>query len=554
MKTKVCVIGSGAGAGPIIAELSAAGHEVVVLEKGPWIKTDQFTKDEMVATRRAVYVPNLRDERHVLEKPKDEGWETKSTYQTGVDFWNGSVVGGSSNFMSGYFHRMKPNDFKLKSVYGPVEGANIEDWPLSYEDMEPYYTKVEEEIGVSGKAVHHKYKAPRSTKDYPYPPLAENIISEKLDAVGERLGVQMVPVPRAILSRSKENRKPCYLSNYCGSYGCSSDAKGSSRAALLNKAVDTGYCTIIPNAKVFYLETDGAAKLKKAWYYDKEGAKQSIEADVFVVACQAVETSRLLLSSASKAFPNGLANNSGQVGRNLLFSGGGSGSGRIMLKDLSAEEAKKIQLPGLFVNRSIHDWYEVEDASSKIIKGGIIDFLWEHANPVTAAVRQKYDDGDILYGKDLKRKLEWHHKEQRRLRYEIFVDWTPTDNCHVSLSKSVKDKWGDPVAHLKLGYHERDIEVGKILAKKGKKIMEALNAAEIKYSVNGNPPPNLQAGGCRFGDDKRKSVLDVNCKAHEVDNLYITDGSFMPTGGSSTYTWTIYANSYRVADHLLQVL
>ncbi len=555
MKAKICVIGSGAGAGPIISEMSKAGHEVIVLEKGPWIKTEHFSKDEMVATRRSVYTPDLRDERHVLTRPKDDGFEAKNTYDIGKDIWQGNVVGGSSNFMSGYFHRMKPKDFNLLSSYGPIEGANIVDWPISYEDMEPYYTKVETEVGVSGKAVSHPFLESRSTEDYPYPPLAENIIAEKLDSAGKELGYNLVPVPRAILSRSKDDRSSCYMSNYCGSYGCSSDAKGSSRAALINGALATGNCQLIPNAKVFHLETNGKGKLVKAWYHDAEGQKQAIEADIFVVACQAIESSRLLLMSKNKEFEYGLANNYDQVGKNLVFSAGGVGSCNLFYDDFSESDAMKLSLPGLFINRALYDWYEIDDPDmGGKVKGGIADFVWEHANPITKAVKLKKKSGKLIWGNELKERMKNHFTKQRMLKFEVFVDWNPNDNCHVSLAKNVKDKWNDPVANVKLGYHEQDIKVGRYVSQKAVEILKQVGGKNVSWGVGGNPPFNLQAGGCRFGDDPKTSVLDANCKAHDVDNLYVTDGSFMPTGGSVTFTWTIYANSFRVADHLLERL
>ena len=129
-----------------------------------------------MASRRSVYTPNLRDEQHVIENLNDGGeWVSRPTFSTGRDFWNGSMVGGSSNLMSGYFHRMKPVDFRLLSTYGPIEGANITDWPISYEDMEPNYVKVEKIVGVSGRVAGHSTQEPRSVPDFPYPPLAENL-------------------------------------------------------------------------------------------------------------------------------------------------------------------------------------------------------------------------------------------------------------------------------------------------------------------------------------------------------------------------------------------
>lgn len=553
----ICIIGSGAGAGPIANTLSKAGYKVLILEKGPWFKTEDFTKDEMVATRRSVYTPNLMDEPQVFEK-KDEqdNWIAKSNQITGNDFWNGSLVGGSSNFMSGYFHRMKPDDFSLLSKYGSIKGANIVDWPISYEDLEPYYTRVEKVVGVSGSVHPHKYHEKRSTPNYPYPPLQENVISNWLDTAAKKLGYPLIPIPRAILSRPEKERGACIYSNYCGSYGCGTDAKGSSRAALLNKALKTGNLTIIAYAKVYHLETDGKGKITKAHYYDQDTKKQEVEATIFVVAAQAIETSRLLLLSKNKEFPNGLANNSGQVGKNLIFSAGGTGSGQFFYEDLTEKEVAELKIPGVFVNRSLHNWYEIEDASfQRKAKGGTVDFLFEHANATSKAIRQKWDDnGNLVFGPALKKKLKDYFTKQRRLKFEIFADWLPTDDCFVTLDPKVKDKWGDPVARVRLGYHEHDLKVGRFLAKKSEELLQKMGAKNINSHISGGAPPNLVAGGCRFGNDPKTSVLDKNCQAHEVSNLYVTDGSFMPTGGSVTYTWTIYANSFRVAAVILERL
>lgn len=555
-KYDVCVVGSGAGAGPIIYTLSKAGFKVLVLEKGPWFKTKDFTKDEITAVRRSVYTPNLKDEPQVLEILDDNGnWIAKSNAKTGHDFWNGNCVGGSSNFMSGYFNRLKPNDFKLKSVYGKIKGANIVDWPISYKDLEPYYTKVEEIVGVSGKVIHHKFQEPRSTKDFPFPPLQENIVSNWIDKACKDLNIESIPLPRAILSRSKSDRNACYYSNFCGSFGCSSDAKGSSRASLINKALLTGNCTIIPNAKVFHLKTDGNNTITEAHYYDKQDKIKKVKARIFVVAAQAIETSRLLLMSKNKEFPNGLANNSNNVGKNLIFSAGGSGYGHFYYDNLKKTEVEALKKPGVFVNRTIHQWYEITDLEDKKLKGGTIDFLFEHANATKKAINQKWDfDGNLLYGKDFKEQLKFYFTRQRRLNFEVFADWLPTDNCFVTLDPKVKDKWHDPVARIRLGYHPHDLKIGTYLAQKAEKILKQMGASDTNFGVSGNAPSNLVAGGCRFGNNPKTSVLDKNCKAHEVNNLYISDASFMPTGGSVTYTWTIYANSFRVADVILKQL
>ena len=562
----ICIVGSGAGASPVAYTMAKAGAKVLVLEKGPWLTEKEFFKDELTISTHDAYNPKLRDEQHVIEEEyEDEDgnsfWQGEKTSDSGWTWWNGTVVGGSSNFMSGYFHRLKPIDFRLKSEFGAIKGANVADWPISYDELEPYYAMVEREVGVSGRVVEHPHQEPRST-DFPYPPIAEVPISSWIDKAAEKIGYHAVPVPRAVLSQPAMGRRSCEYSGYCSSYGCSSGAKGSGRAALLNHAVASGNCTIKPNAKVYKIATDDAGEITGVHYYDAQGRQQSVSAKTYVVACQAVETSRLLLASTGKKFPNGLANNSGQVGKNLLFSGGGTGSGDFIYDQLNEQQVNELKVVGPFVNRALQDWYQIDDnaftgANTKgQAKGGTIDFLF-HQNPIARASGTQWgvdSEGEekLLWGEELKQSIKQEFTTYKTLRFEVFNDWLPTDDCFVALDDEVTDKWGDPVAKVRIGYHERDLEVGEYLSVKAEKLLVALGAKNISSSVSGYPATNLMAGGCRFGNDPKTSVLDKNCQAHEVDNLYVTDGSFMPTGGSVPYTFTIYANAFRVAEHIKQ--
>jgi len=547
----VCVIGSGAGGGPVAFELSRAGKSVVILEKGPWMTEKDFYKDEMACCRHSVYTPNLEDEQHVIEDTDSDGdWVSESTLESGWDFWNGNVVGGSSNFMSGFFYRLKPKDFRLLSEFGPIKDANIADWPISYADMEPYYAKAEKEIGISGRVVKHPHLEPRSTDDFPYPPTQEHPVVNRIDNACKELGFHSLPTARAVLSRPDMGRNSCEYSGYCGSYGCSSGAKGSSRAALLNRAVATDNCNIITNAKVHKLISDNTGKITSAEYFDENNNVKNIHAKIFVVACHAIESSRLLLSSTGPKHPDGLANNHGQVGKNLLFSAGGSGTGELTYKKFDKLTAQQLKTRGPFVNRGLQDWYFIDDEKMNgKAKGGTIDFLLRHPNPIARAMPLKWDDNEnLVWGKELKRQLKSTFTETQDLRFEVFNDWLPTDNCFVSLDKTIKDKWGSNVAKVRVGYHDHDLKIGQYLTDKAEMVLKQMGADNIRSSVSGSPPVNLVAGGCRFGSDINNSVLNADCQAHDVDNLYVTDGSFMPTGGSVPYTWTIYANSFRVAD------
>jgi len=543
----VCIIGSGAGAGPVAYELAHNGQKVVVLEKGHYYTREDFFKDEL-AIRRDVYTPPLTQQQHVIQTQNEKGqWISVQAKNSNWNFWNGSMVGGSSNLMSGYFLRLKPNDFKLKTVYGAIKGANIVDWPISYSDLEPFYDKAEKIVGVSGKVVQHPYMEPRSSKDFPFPPLWEQPISSWIDNACKKLDYHVFPTPRAILPYPALGRLGCSYSNFCGSYGCATGAKGNARSALLDSAVKTGNCTIISDAFAFKIDSD-SKRATKVSYFDKNNNIQNIKAKVFVVACQAIETSRLLLNSKNVHFPNGLLNNYNQVGKNLIFSAGGTGHGTFEFKNLPKSKHKDLMVRGAFVNRTIQDWYEFENNGKKI-KGGGIDFLYEGANPTYRAMTQIYDkDSKLIWGIKLQQKLKHAFLSSRVLNFEVFNDWSPTDNCYVGVDEGVRDKWGIPVGLIRLNSNPHDEMVGSFLAQKAVNVLKQMGATNIKTNISPSPPTNLQAGGCRFGDDERSSVLDKNCRAHALDNLYITDGSFMPTGGSVPYTFTIYANSFRVAD------
>ncbi len=538
----ICIIGSGAGAGPIAYELCKDGKKVVVLEKGEHYKREDFSKDEIAFVRRDIVTPNAKDEYHTIV----EGDEEYTSYESGWSFNNGTIVGGSSNFMSGFFHRLHPDDFRLKSKFGQIKDANIEDWAISYGELEPYYTKVEEVVGVSGKFTPHKYEPPRGTKDFPYPPTTEHPIDEMIEKNAKSINMTALTTPRAILSRDTNERNKCYYSNYCGSYGCSSGAKGSSREALINPALKTGNLTLLTNSYVIKLNEKNK-KVVSATYIDKKtNTQKTIRAKIFVLSAQAIESSRLLLNSTSKNFPNGLGNNNGQVGKNLLFSAGGTVSGTFDEK--SQIPLDKLMVEGFFVNRVIKDFYFLDKDRQK---GGVLDILFEHANPIRKANSLKWDSNDnLVWGEKLYEKLYRAFNKEKILNIEIFNDWIPHDKCNVTINTTRKDKYGINVAKVAIDSHPQNEAIGNKLAKPAIKLLKRMGAKDINSAITPYPPTNLQAGGCRFGNDPKNSVLDKNCKSHEVTNLFVTDGSFMPTGGSVPYTFTIYANSFRVAQYI----
>ncbi|MCB9824983.1 MAG: GMC family oxidoreductase [Planctomycetota bacterium] len=567
----VIVVGSGAGGSPVAAVLAEAGHRVLVLEKGGRYQESDFVKDEIAVVRRGAFTPSADAEPMVQE--------TVGAAQAGSGaptslFWNGSLVGGSSVLMSGFMMRMKPSDFRQLSSFGPVQGSSVTDWPIDYGELEPWYAEVERQVGLSGRVVPHgrHLAEPRSTPGFPQPPLTEHPLAQRVDAVCARLGLNSVPLPRSVLSRDVPDapgqaRHACDYNGYCGSFGCAVGAKGSGLAAFVHRAEATGRCDVISKARVTRLETDASGAVRAAHWIDRDGRANRTEASVFVVACQALESARLLLLSRGPKHPRGLGNSSGQVGRHLLFCSFGAGWGDFAL---ARDPALASSEP--FVNRIVQDWYWYDPSDPRrragrddvppapgLVKAGTLNFLRVHPNPILAAVTQalwdERPDYVPLWGAALKERLRWYFHDVMHLRFETFSDWLPHDGCWMRLSDTTKDRLGLPVCHVRAVNHPRSLQAVRDLVARGVEVLEAMGARKVRTPDSfGGPSTNLIAGTCRFGDDPRTSVLDRDCRAHDTPNLWVTDGSFMPSGGSVPYTMTIYANALRVATRIHETL
>jgi choline dehydrogenase-like flavoprotein/catechol 2,3-dioxygenase-like lactoylglutathione lyase family enzyme len=533
------VVGSGAGGGPVALTLARAGYKVVVLEKGSAYDQRDFVNDEIRFCRRDFFVPYTSDEPHVRVGQGGRSWRTN-------EGWTACCVGGATVHMAGFTYRLHPEDLRLRSLLGEVSGADLADWPISWEELLPYYERAEIELGVSGEARQNPFETFR--RPLPLPPLPSNGIAKLMEQACRTLGYHPFQTARAILSRAWQGRARCQLSFFCASYGCETGAKSSVLAAILPKALATGNCQVRPLSMVHTVEVDSGGRATGVRYFDRQGNEKRLGAAVVVLACSPIETARLLLKSRSKPHRDGLANASGQVGRNLMFTGLATGTAEF---DRADPRMKSIDWRQPFVDRSFQDFYVIDRETSSRRKGGTVSFLFPHANPIFTAERLATEGGRLVWGKALKDALRHVTREVRELEFEVFSETLPTPESRVTLDPTVKDRWGQPVARFETRPHPVDGEVNRVLVGKGLEVLGAMGGKHAKATRVAEQTYWLQAGTCRFGDDPQRSVLNRDCRAHDVPNLFVTDGSFLPTSGGVPTTLTVEANALRVGDRIV---
>jgi choline dehydrogenase-like flavoprotein len=536
----VVIIGSGAGGGALALSLSRAGMDVLVLEKGPEYTREQYTHDEVTTLFRGMFVPSVSEEPHVLVHA---GLAEPRKTTMG---WTACCVGGGTEHMGGFFSRFHPDDFRMRSRFGEYEA--IVDWPYSYDDLEPYYTQAEQEVGVSGEA-GNPFDGPRS-RPYPLPPLESHPLAHHLEDVCRRLGLHPFPTPRAVNSRPYQDRPVCSYCRTCSGYGCGTGARGTSKEALLSRARATGHCEVRPLAMVREVTVDRQGRATGCVYLDQSGAEHRIEARVVCVCCSALESARLLLLSRSALFPDGLANGSGLVGRNLQFHGTSVAQGRFRLE---RHPDKPFSDPRPFIGRSLMDLYFLPTGVSDLPKGGLVVFLGPQTggSPIMSAKLLAQLGEWTSWGSELKSRLREHFLEFRSIGFEVHHDFIPSNRTYTSLDPEVVDKWGLPVARIHLEPCAHQKRAGRWLVERGLEVLAEMGADELTVGAEGETSPNLIHGTCRAGKDASASVLNEFCQAHEVPNLFVVDGSFMPTSGGAPPTLTILANAFRTADHII---
>jgi choline dehydrogenase-like flavoprotein len=527
------VIGSGAAGGVVMKELSSAGFRVVALEQGPYLKERDFKHDEFNINFQRGITNDHKMQPNTFRKTEKE----KARLKPSVGY--GRLVGGSSVHFTANYWRFHEIDFIERSKLGPIAGTSFDDWPITYADLEPYYTKVEWEVGVSGIAGVNPFDPWRS-KPYPVPPLPIKSSGALLEMGARKAGFHASPAPMAIISERHNGRSGCVHCGFCEYYGCEIGAKSSSLATVIKEAEKTGNCEIRPNSYVRKIETDKSGRVTGVIYFDANKTEIFQKAKAVVVCANGAETARLLLMSKSNMFRDGLANSSGVVGKNLMFNAGATAGG---LFEHELNDYKSV-----VVTRIVHDFYDT-DPKRGCYGGGGIDARFG-MQPIAFALRALPPDVP-RWGSEYKKALkEYFNRSMVMLSHTTSL---PVPGNSISLDPAVKDAWGLPALRMTYKDHPDDMKIAHFLQDRSVEMLEGAGAKKIwKSPIEEQTFSVHLLGTCRMGNDPKTSVVDKYHRAHDVKNLFIVDGSSFVTSGRGQPTCTIQALAFRMADHLVQ--
>ncbi len=536
----VCVIGTGAGGGVMIQELTAAGFRVVALQRGPFLEPADFHDDELQTM--------IRDEVFSSDQVETYRYDENSPTETGRFNHMANCVGGTMTHWAAWSWRFRPDELKVLSTEGPVAGASLADWPVSYEEMEPFYERAEWEFGVSGDAAANPSGAPRK-KGYPNPAHPGRVASDRVAKALRSLGHHPFPTPVAINSKPYAGRPECAYGGSCLGYGCPVGAKATTLSVCIPKALATGNLDLRANATAREITLDDQGRARSVIYLDGKGKEHEVFARSIVVAGNAVGTPHLLLMSASGKHPQGLANSSGLVGHNLTLH-------HIAAVGFTVDEPARSST-GLHTHIAFDDFH-ASDAKRGFIRGGVVGEANSAVNqPLMYALTTHLGCGERNWGSDLKNYLR---RFPRSVGIAAVLEDLPMDINRIDLDPTVKDGHGLPAPRITHRQHANDYAMNRWFTKKMMDVADAAGAIE-KWDLEFYSLPTERSamkgfmhfhGTCRMGDDPSHSVVDRWCRSHDVKNLWMVDGSVFPTSGGYNPTLTILANAYRVADRFVR--
>jgi choline dehydrogenase-like flavoprotein len=502
------VIGSGAGGAVVAHELCRKGKRVVLLEAGGHVEPADYKNDEFFAFQQLTWLD---------PRTSSGSWGPART-APGMPAYTAKVVGGTTVIWGALSFRIQAHELLARSTYGNIEGADLVDWPVTLEELEPWWSIAEDRMGVTG------------THGIPLLPVTNSY--KVLHAGARRLGYTRVANDRhAINSRLRDGRPRCRQLGFCGQ-GCKMMAKWSTSYTEIPAALETGNLDLRSSCMALRLEQGADGRVSGVLYADAEGRQQFQKAALVIVAANAVETPRLLLNSASGKAPQGLANGAGLVGRFYTKHMNGSLFG---LFEKKVEMNRGVTMSGTVYDESVHD-------PRRGFAGGYLMQGVQVGVPYLAAVIRP--DG---WGRDFTRFIE---------RYDHLAGvWQngedlPLAGNRVSLNTALKDRFGLPVAHVHVDEHPNDVAMRDHFYVQSEALMRAAGAVDVMRGTPVSASHNM--GTCRMSANPAEGVTDPFGRSHEVPNLFVCDGSLFPTSTSENPTLTIVALAMRMADHIVR--
>ncbi|MBZ9724719.1 GMC family oxidoreductase [Mesorhizobium sp. ESP6-5] len=502
----VVIIGSGAGGGTLGNELAQKGIDVVILEAGARHEYEDFINDEWDSFAQLAWTDKRTtsgDWRVAKDFPNLPAWIVKS-------------VGGSTTHWAGASLRFQEHEFKTLSTYGKLEGANLLDWPVTLAEMEPYYAKAEAKMGVTG------------TNGWPRLPGNNNF--KVLKAGADKLGYKECHTGNmAINSVERDDRNSCQQTGFCFQ-GCKWGAKWSTLYTEIPKGEATGHLEVRPNAMAIKINHDASGKVTGVVYADKDGKLQEQKARIVAVAGNSIESPRLLLNSESAKFPHGLANSSGQVGKNYMRHTTGS---VYAIFDKPVHMYRGTTMAGIIRDEARHDpsrgfvgGYEFETLSLGL------PFMAAFLNPggwgrsfTTALDHYDHMAGLWIVGEDM-----------------------PREENRITLHGDEKDEHGMPIADVHFDDHANDTAMRNHAYKQATALYDAVGATRTFPTPPYPSTHNL--GTNRMSEKAADGVVNKHGQAHDIKNLFVSDGSQFTTGAAENPTLTIVSLAIRQADYI----
>ncbi|WDR06958.1 GMC family oxidoreductase [Devosia rhodophyticola] len=541
----VIVVGAGAGGGVVASQLALGGRQVLLIERGQWLTYENSgNRDHLRNHRNPVYGhntgPTPDDGTRVVVA--QDGSEHQVAPHTVAYGNNAACVGSGTLIYGGQAWRFHPDDFRMASRYGVPTGSSLVDWPIGYADLEPWYSRAEHLIGVSGPTRRLPHEPFRSAA-LPMPPMPRYETASLLEAAAMKLRLATTQPPLLVNSVSHDGRRACIECGSCVGFACPVDGKNGTQNTLIPMAMATGNLHLATETVVDHVETSSVGHVTgvRLIWEDELGARQNISAraDMVVLAAGAIESARLLLLSANEFELSGLGNNTDQVGRHL------QGHTYSTAYGLFEQTVYARKGPGVTIATTDY----VHDVQG-VIGGAMLadDFVmlpiifWDLALPPDMP----------RWGRAPHEFMRNHFRHVTQVKGPVHE--VPSPDCRVALDPSIKDKWGRPVAKLSGIVHPETMRTADAILSKAKEWLNEAGALQVWGDV---PPPRLssyqhQAGTCRMGTHPENSVTDQHGRVWGHDNLYVADASVHPTNGAFNPVLTIMALALRCADHLLR--